>query len=75
MGCQACGKTGYVGRFAVHEVLIVNEEIERMIVEHAHSEDIQKAAVADGMVPLRQAGLITVAGGTTSLEEVFRVIA
>jgi type IV pilus assembly protein PilB len=75
VGCQACGKTGYVGRFAVHEVLIVNEEIERMIVEHAHSEDIQKAAVADGMVPLRQAGLIAVAGGTTSLEEVLRVIA
>ena len=48
----------------------MNEEIERMIVEHAHAEDIQKAAVADGMVPLRQAGLIAVAGGTTSLEEV-----
>lgn len=75
VGCQVCGKTGYAGRFAVHEVLIVNEEIERMIVEHAHSEDIQKAAIADGMVPLRQAGLIAVAAGTTSLEEVLRVIA
>ncbi len=75
IGCQVCGKTGYAGRFAVHEVLIVNEEIERMIVEHAHSEDIQKAAIADGMVPLRQAGLIAVAAGTTSLEEVLRVIA
>jgi type IV pilus assembly protein PilB len=75
VGCQACGKTGYMGRFAVHEVLIVNEEIERMIVEHAHSEDIQKAAIADGMVPLRQAGLIAVAAGSTSLEEVLRVIA
>ena len=56
-GCQVCGKTGYIGRFAVHEVLNVNEEIERMIVEHAHAEDIQKAAIADGMVPLRYAGL------------------
>ncbi len=74
-GCQVCGKTGYVGRFAVHEVLNVNEEIERMIVEHAHSEDIQKAAIADGMVPLRQAGLYAVAAGATSLEEVLRVIA
>jgi type IV pilus assembly protein PilB len=74
-GCQVCGKTGYAGRFAVHEVLIVNEEIERMIVEHAHAEDIYKAAIADGMVPLRQAGLIAVAAGATSLEEVLRVIA
>jgi type IV pilus assembly protein PilB len=74
-GCQVCGKTGYAGRFAVHEILNVNEEIERMIVEHAHAEDIQKAAIADGMVPLRHAGLIAVAAGATSLEEVLRVIA
>ena len=74
-GCQVCGKTGYMGRFAVHEVLNVNEEIERMIVEHAHAEDIQKAAIADGMLPLRQAGLHAVAAGATSLEEILRVIA
>lgn len=74
-GCQVCGKTGFMGRFAIHEILNVNEEIERMIVEHAHSEDIQKAALVDGMVPLRQAGLAAVAEGTTSIEEVLRVIA
>ena len=59
VGCQVCGKTGYAGRFAVHEVLNINEEIERMIVEHAHADDIKKAAVADGMLTLRQAGLNT----------------
>ena len=64
-----------MGRFAIHEILNVNEEIERMIVEHAHAEDIQKAALVDGMVPLRQAGLAAVAQGTTSIEEVLRVIA
>jgi type IV pilus assembly protein PilB len=74
-GCQACSKTGFVGRFAVHEVLNVNEEVERMIVEHAHAEDIRKAAIADGMVTLRQAGLMSAANGATSLEEVMRVIA
>jgi type IV pilus assembly protein PilB len=74
-GCQACSKTGYMGRFAVHEVLTVNEEIERMIVEHAHAEDIRKAAIADGMVTLRQAGLMSAASGLTSVEEVLRVIA
>ena len=74
-GCHVCGKTGFMGRFAIHEILNVNEEIERMIVEHAHAEDIQKAALVDGMVPLRQAGLAAVAEGTTSIEEVLRVIA
>jgi len=75
VGCQVCGKTGYMGRFAVHEVLTVNEEIERMVVEHAHAEDIRKAAIADGMVTLRQAGLLGAAAGVTSVEEVLRVIA
>jgi type IV pilus assembly protein PilB len=75
VGCQACGKTGYKGRFGVHEVLTVNEEIERMIVEHAHADDIRKAAIADGMVTLRQAGLMSAASGVTSLDEVMRVVA
>ena len=75
VGCQVCGKTGFTGRFAVHEVLNVNEEIERMIVEHAHADDIRKASVADGMITLRQAGLLAAASGTTSLDEVLRVIA
>ncbi|MCL6092046.1 MAG: GspE/PulE family protein, partial [Actinobacteria bacterium] len=75
VGCQVCGNTGYMGRFAVHEVLTVNEEVERMIVEHAHAEDIRKAAIADGMITLREAGLMSVAAGLTSVEEVLRVIA
>jgi type IV pilus assembly protein PilB len=74
VGCQVCGKTGYAGRFAVHEVLNINEEIERMVVEHAHADDIKKAAVADGMLTLRQAGLNAAASGITSLDEVMRVI-
>jgi type IV pilus assembly protein PilB len=75
VGCHLCGKTGYAGRFAVHEVLNVNEEIERMIVEHAHADEIRKAAIADGMVTLRHAGLLGAAAGLTSLDEVLRVIA
>ena len=75
VGCQVCGKTGYAGRFAVHEVLNVNEEIERMIVEHAHADEIRKAAIADGMLTLRHAGLMGAASGITSLDEVLRVIA
>ncbi|HUP84996.1 MAG TPA: ATPase, T2SS/T4P/T4SS family [Acidimicrobiales bacterium] len=74
VGCQACGKTGYLGRFAVHEVLLVSEDVERLIVEHGHSEDIKKVAIAQGMLTLRQAGLTHVAKGITTIEEVLRVI-
>jgi type IV pilus assembly protein PilB len=74
VGCQACGKTGYLGRFAVHEVLLISEEIERLIVEHGHSEDIKKVAIAQGMLTLRQAGLTQVGAGITTIEEVLRVI-
>ncbi|MDA8060841.1 MAG: GspE/PulE family protein [Actinomycetota bacterium] len=75
VGCGACGRTGYRGRFAVHEVLTVNEETERTITERGHSEDVLKVALADGMLTLRQAGLIEVLAGRTSIEEVLRVIA
>ncbi|MGH9077170.1 MAG: GspE/PulE family protein [Acidimicrobiales bacterium] len=75
VGCGACGRTGYHGRFAVHEVMNITEEIERIIVERGHSDDIRKAAIANGMITLRQAGLVEVAAGATSIEEVLRVIA
>jgi type IV pilus assembly protein PilB len=74
-GCGACGGTGYFGRFAIHEVLEVSEEVERLIVERGHSEDIRKTSVAQGMLTLRNAGMIEVARGVTSLEEILRVIA
>ncbi len=74
-GCQACGKTGFHGRFALHEVLLVSEEIERLIVDRGHTEDIKKVAVAQGMLTLRQAGLSQVRSGVTSVEEILRVVA
>ena len=74
-GCASCGRTGYRGRFAIHEVLTVTEEIERLVVDRDHSEDIKKMAVAQGMLTLRQAGLTHVSQGTTSIEEILRVVA
>ncbi|HZQ88157.1 MAG TPA: ATPase, T2SS/T4P/T4SS family [Acidimicrobiales bacterium] len=74
-GCQACGKTGFHGRFALHEVLLVTEEVERLIVDRGHSEDIKKVATAQGMLTLRQAGLTQVRAGLTSVEEILRVVA
>ncbi len=75
VGCQACGRTGYRGRFGVHEVLLMSEEIERAIIERRSSEDIAKIAVMQGMTTLRLDGLRKAAEGLTSLEEIFRVVA
>jgi type IV pilus assembly protein PilB len=74
VGCPACGRTGYRGRFGVHEVMVLTEEIERLIIERRSTEDIQKVALMQGMICLRDDGLRKVGMGQTSLEEVFRVV-
>ena len=74
VGCGACGRTGYRGRFAIHEVLLMTEEIERLIIERRSTEDIKKTAVMQGMATLREDGLRKVGQGITSLEEIFRVV-
>jgi type IV pilus assembly protein PilB len=75
VGCSSCGRTGYKGRFAIHEVMLVSEEIERMVIERRSTDDIVKVAVMEGMITLKQDGLRKVALGQTSLEEIFRVVA
>jgi type IV pilus assembly protein PilB len=75
IGCGACGKTGYRGRFALHEVMTVTEEIERLVIERRSTDDLRKVAVMEGMIPLREDGFRKVAMGLTSLEEIFRVVA
>jgi type IV pilus assembly protein PilB len=75
VGCGACGKTGYRGRFALHEVMLITEEIERLIIERRSTDDIRKVAEMEGMVPLRNDGLRKVGIGLTSIDEIFRVVA
>jgi type IV pilus assembly protein PilB len=75
VGCPACGRTGFHGRFAIHEVLLVTEEVERLIVDRAHTEDIKKVALAQGMLTLRQTGMAQALAGVTSVEEILRVVA
>jgi type IV pilus assembly protein PilB len=75
VGCGSCGRKGYLGRFALHEVLLVSEEVEKLIAERAPSEELKKMGVAQGMQTLRQAGIAQVAAGLTSIEEILRVVA
>jgi type IV pilus assembly protein PilB len=75
VGCQACSKTGYAGRFALHEVMLVTEDLKGMIADRAHTEDIKKVAIAQGTYTLRRSGLTHVRLGNTAVEELLRVVA
>jgi type IV pilus assembly protein PilB len=74
-GCGQCAKTGFRGRLGIYEIMPVSEEIERMVVERASSEDIKRSAAGDGMIQLREDGLEKVRTGVTSVQEVLRVVA
>jgi type IV pilus assembly protein PilB len=73
VGCRSCANTGYRGRIALHEVMPVGEQIERLAVAHASAHEIQRTAVAEGMDMLRVDGLRKATSGETSLAEVLRV--
>ncbi|MEW6108090.1 MAG: type IV-A pilus assembly ATPase PilB [Nitrospirota bacterium] len=72
-GCPACNGSGYKGRIALYEVMLVKDELKELILEGASSAEIKKAAVRLGMKTLRMSGLTKVADGITSIEEVMRV--
>ena len=69
-GCPACGNTGYKGRAGLHELLAVSKDVRRMIQTGARAEELQHAALAEGMRTLRQDGIIKVLQGVTTLAEV-----
>ncbi len=75
VGCGACSKTGYQGRFAIHEVMMVTEEISSLIAQRALSEEIKKIAIAQGMQTLRQAAEEQLYAGLTAVDELLRVVA
>ncbi len=73
-GCKKCNDIGYRGRMGVHEVLTMSETLERMTVENASADDIRRQAVSEGMRTLRDDGFEKVLAGTTSIEEIMRVV-
>jgi len=72
VGCPRCN-AGYRGRFAILETLWMNETLKRMVVESRNVHDLKAEALRGGMLSLRRIGLLNVARGRTSLEEVLRV--
>lgn len=72
-GCSECGKVGYLGRVGIFEVLPVTPKVMQLILERASDADIEKEAVLEGMITLKQDGYMKVLEGVTTLEEVLRV--
>jgi general secretion pathway protein E len=74
VGCAQCRSTGYRGRQAIAEFLQPNPEIEHLIFSKADQTEIERAAVAAGMITMFNAGLDAALAGTTTIEEVTRSI-
>ena len=72
MGCDVCNDTGYKGRTALFEVMKVTEKIREMVVNGANNQEIRAAARSEGMITLRESGLVKIWQGVTSVEEVLR---
>ncbi|MEK7103261.1 MAG: ATPase, T2SS/T4P/T4SS family, partial [Patescibacteria group bacterium] len=73
-GCLKCAGTGYRGRVGIYEILNVDEDIQRMILEEKAESFIQKEAEGKGMLTLFEDGLLKVMTGDTTIEEIMHII-
>jgi general secretion pathway protein E len=72
-GCESCFQTGYLGRNAIYELLLVDDDMRQLIMKNADAATIKALAMEKGMSTLRQDGAAKVLEGVTSIEEVVRV--
>jgi general secretion pathway protein E len=72
-GCLECRETGYMGRMGIYEIMLLSNELRRIISEGAPLGEIRKQAYKEGLLPLRLSGAQKVAHGFTTIEEVMRV--
>ncbi len=72
-GCEECGETGYIGRVGIFETLPISDKVAAMVLQHADSGTIEKEAVSEGMITMKQDGYLKVLAGITTVEEVLRV--
>jgi general secretion pathway protein E len=73
-GCQHCGGTGYSGRIAILEILMMTDEIRELVLQRKSAGDIAATAQAQSMVSMCDDGLRKAARGLTTIEEVLRVV-
>lgn len=73
VGCKQCNGLGYAGRTALLEILVVDDELRRLVLQHADAKELERVAIERGMRTLYRDGLRKAAQGHTSIEEVLRV--
>jgi type IV pilus assembly protein PilB len=71
-GCDSCNNTGYRGRQGLYEFMILDDEMRDMIVQHASTQQLRAESKKRGMRTLRQAGLLAIFDGVTTIEEVVK---
>jgi type II secretory ATPase GspE/PulE/Tfp pilus assembly ATPase PilB-like protein len=74
-GCERCNKSGYRGRTAIHEIMIMDPDLRRRVIRSESASRLKKAAISKGMLTLRDDGWKKAALGMTSIEEVLRITA
>jgi type IV pilus assembly protein PilB len=72
-GCPRCNQTGYKGRIGIFQLLTMSEQLESLAVQKASREDLERAALGEGMRTMWDDGLAKIAAGLTSVEELARV--
>ena len=72
-GCDNCNFTGYLGRTAIYELLILNDKVKKLILQKAPSDELKLAATENGMRTLRQGGWAKIAAGLSTFDEVVRI--
>ncbi len=73
VGCQECNFTGYKGRIGIYQIMPVSEEIQKIILSHGNVLDIAQQSKKEGILNLREDGILKVIAGHTSLEEILAV--
>ena len=73
MGCKRCNNIGYSGRVGIFEILEMTEQLAEVAIKEPSEKRIQEEAKRQGMITMKQDGILKVLEGTTSLEEVLRV--
>jgi type IV pilus assembly protein PilB len=71
-GCEECGRTGYKGRVAVFEFMLITPRLRKAILEQTTQGRLRALAVEEGMVTLREAGVRRIFEGVTTVEEIVR---
>ncbi len=73
-GCENCSGSGYSGRVGIYEVLVMDDDIKKLLIKHASSTEIAKKAMKNGMTSMVDDGIAKMSNGLTTINEVMRVV-